>query len=104
MLKQGLIYLLLSIFVAFFAHYIQVCLVYLDIIYTYSNLKLAPLFSDTSGGKLLRSIILLTILPVLITLIPNLIYRTFKGQLMPYYYEITWVFWLIIVVSKISII
>lgn len=103
MLKQSLIYLILSIFVVLFAHYMHVIVVYLDIIYTYVSLKLAPLFSNSEGGILLRSVIILTLLPIIITAIPALIYRLFKGGLMPYYFEATWMIWLLIVVSKIII-
>lgn len=103
MLKKTLIYLALSIFVVVFARYMHVLVVYLDISYTYVNLKLAPLFSNSDGGVLLRSVIILTLLPIIITAIPALIYRFLKGGLMPYYFEATWMIWLLIVVSKIII-
>ena len=101
MLKQSLIYLFLSILVAIFSHYVHLLVVYLDIFYTFVNLKLSPLFSNTEHGILLRNVIILTCIPILITAIPALIYRAIKGGLMPYYYDITWMVWLVIVISKI---
>ncbi len=103
MLKQSLIYLVLSILVVIFARYMHVLVVYLDICYTYANLKLAPLFSNSQSGIILRGVIILTLLPIIITAIPALIYRAFKGGLMPYYFEVTWMIWFLIVVSKIII-
>lgn len=103
MLKQSLIYLVISILAVLLARYLHVIVVYLDICYTYISLTLTPLFSSSDGGILLRSVIILTLLPILITAIPALIYRLFKGGLMPYYFEATWMLWLLIVVSKIII-
>lgn len=103
MLKQSLIYLILSILVVIFARYVHLLVVYLDICYTYANLALAPLFSHSEASVLLRGVIILTLLPIIITGIPALIYRAFKGGLMPYYFEATWMIWFLIVISKIII-
>ena len=100
---QSIIYLLISIFVVIFAHYVHLMVVYLDIMYTYTHLKLAPLFSNNEAGMLFRGVILLTLFPIGITAIPALIYRVYKGHTMPYYFSITWIVWLVIVVSKIII-
>lgn len=103
MLKQSLIYLVLSILVVIFARDMHMLVVYLDISYTYANLKLAPLFSNNEAGIILRGVIILTLLPILITAIPGVIYRIVKGGVMPYYFESTWMIWLLIVVSKMII-
>lgn len=103
MLKQSLIYLVLSIFVIIFARYMHFLVLYLDISYTYANLKLSPLFSNSEAGVLLRGVIILTLFPIISTAIPALIYRIVKGGLMPYYFETTWMIWFLIVVSKIII-
>lgn len=104
MTKQILTYLILSIIIVIFAKYAHLLLVYIDIIYTYINIKLTPLFSTTEAGTLLRGTITLTALPLCITGVPALIYRALKGGMMPYYFEATWIIWLIIVISKIIIV
>ncbi len=104
MLKQGLIYLALSLIVVTFARYAHLLVVYLDIVYTHANLALAPLFSNSHAGIILRGVIILTLLPICITAIPALIYRALKGHTIPYYFEATWMVWLVIVISKIIIV
>src|SRR3990167_5482724 len=101
MLRNSLIYLALSLLAVLFAKYTHIFVVYLDILYTYTNIALTPLFSSSNAGVLLRGVITLTLLPVCITAVPALLYRAIKGNTMPYYYEATWFIWLIIVVSKI---
>ena len=103
MIKQSLIYLLLSLLIVIFAKYAHLLLVYIDIVYSYVNVKLTPLFSTSEAGILLRGIITLTTLPICITAIPALAYYAFKHTRLPYYFEATWIIWLIIVISKIII-
>ena len=102
-LRQGLIYLLLSIVVVLFAQYVHVLIVYIDVFYTYINLKLAPVFSNSEVGILIRKVISLVLLPIAIAAVPALIYRAIKGKQMSYFIEITWFLWLIIVLSKVLI-
>ena len=101
MLKYTFIYLILSLLVVAFSNYIHMLVIYLDILYTQANIHLAPLFSGSHAGILLRGVVCLTLLPICITAIPALIYRAIKGGLIPYYYEATWLIWLVIVISKI---
>ena len=103
MLKQSIIYLVLSICIVIFAKYAHLLIVYIDLIYTFINIKLAPIFSNSAVGMLIREVISLTVLPILIVAVPALIYRGIKGQHMPHFIGITWVLWLIIVLSKILI-
>ena len=104
MLKQSLIYLALSLIVVIFAHYAHLLVVYLDIFYTQANLVITPLFSNSHAGVILREVIILTLLPICVTAIPALIYRAIKRHTMPYYFEATWMIWLMIVISKIIIV
>lgn len=103
MLRQSLIYLLLSVFIVIFAAYAHVLIVYLDMLYTYTNLQMAPIFSSGAVGVLIRKTISLVVIPVAIAAIPALIYRLIKGQPLPYFIQITWLLWLIIVLSKVLI-
>lgn len=103
MLKQAVLYLLLSILVVIFARYFHLLVVYIDTFFTYVNVKLASVFSMTHIGLLARKIIVLVFLPVLIAAVPALTYRAVKGGHMPYFMELTWLLWLVIVLSNILI-
>ena len=102
-IKQGIIYLLLSIIVVLFAQYVHLLIVYIDVFYTFINLKLAPIFSNSDVGILIRKVISLVLIPVVIAAIPALIYRAIKGKQMTYFIEIAWFLWLVIVLSKVLI-
>ncbi len=103
MLKQIILYFVLSICIVIFAKYAHLLIVYIDMFYTFINVKLAPIFSNSGVGILIRKVISLTLLPVLISAIPALIYLGIKGKSMPYFIEVTWIIWLIIVLSKVLI-
>lgn len=103
MYKQIIIYLLLSILVVLFAEHAQILIVYIDMLYTYVNVCLAPIFSQAHLGVLIRKIFSLVVIPVGLAAIPALIYRLIKGKSMPYFIQLTWLFWLVIVLSKILI-
>ena len=100
-LRQTLIYLLLSILVVIFSQYVHLMIVYIDVFYTYINLKLSPIFSNSNSGIMIRKVISLVLLPVVIAAIPALSYRAIKGKHMPYFLETTWFLWLVIVLSKV---
>ncbi len=103
MLKQSLIYLLLSIIVVIFAKYAYLLIVYISMLYTSVNVNLIPVFAHMGLGTAIRKIILLVLIPVLIALIPALVYRLVKGKEMPYLIELTWGLWLVIVLSNILV-
>ena len=103
MLKQSIIYLVLSILVVLFAQYVHLLIVYIVMFYTFINVKLSPIFSNSGLGIMIRKVISLALLPVLIAAIPALLYRAVKGHQMHYFIEITWFLWLIIVLSKVII-
>jgi len=103
MLKQSLIYLLLSILIVLLAEYAHLLILYIDMFYTYINVKLAPIFSHTSVGIMTLKIFTLVLIPVVLASTPALGYRLIKGRHMPYFIETAWLFWLVIVLSKILI-
>ncbi len=103
MLKQSIVYLILSILIILFANHAHLGIVYIDMFYTWVVLTLTPLFSHGAYGILLRNVFSLVLLPVIIAGIPALIYRAIKGKKMPFLIEIIWVLWLIIVLSKVLI-
>lgn len=103
MLRQSLIYLTLSILIVIFAKYAHLLVVYVDMFFTYVNLKLTPIFSQTGWGLVIRKILVLVMLPVVITAVPALIYRALKGRDMPHFIAITWTVWTVIVLSDILV-
>lgn len=103
MLKQGLIYCILSIIVVLFAKYIHLLIVYIDMLYTYIYVQLASIFYKNNLSAEISKIILLVLIPTLIAVIPALVYRLFKGKKMPYFIELTWCLWLVIVLSNVLI-
>ena len=102
-LQQGIIYLILSIAVVLFAQYVHLLIVYIDIFYTYINVQLSPIFSNSPIGTLIRKVLTLVLIPVLVATVPALIYRVIKGKHLTYFIEITWFLWLVIVLSKVLI-
>ncbi|KTD22940.1 hypothetical protein [Legionella londiniensis] len=103
MLKQSIIYLVASILVVLFAKYIYLIILYIDMTYVYINVKLAPIFSRSALGILIRKIVTLTVIPIALSAIPALIYWVIKRRFMPYFIQLVWLFWVIIVLSKILI-
>ncbi|ARG98081.1 hypothetical protein [Legionella micdadei] len=103
MLRQSLIYLLLSILVVVFARFAHMLLVYIDMLYVFINIKLTPIFSQGGLGTVIRKVILLVLIPVIIAAIPALSYRLVKGKEMPYFMELTWCLWLVVVLSNVLI-
>ncbi|WP_133126837.1 hypothetical protein [Legionella nagasakiensis] len=103
MLRQSMIYLFLSVLVVVFAAYAHLVIVYIDMFYMYVNLKLSPIFSQSEAGIMIRKVFSLVMIPVAIAAIPALTYRLIKGRNMPYFIQITWLLWLIVVLSKVLI-
>ncbi len=101
--KQYLSYFILSVIMVMFASYAHLLIVYIDILYTYINVKLSHLFNPSFTGTMIRNVLILVLLPVAIAGVPALIYRLIKGKMMPYFIETIWLLWLIIVLSKVLI-
>lgn len=103
MLKQGIIYLVLSILAVLLAKYVHILIIYIDLFYTLINLKLAPIFSTSHTSTMIREVLTLVVIPVLLTAIPGTIYWVIQKKRMPYFTEISWFLWLVIVLSKVLI-
>lgn len=101
MLKQSLFYILASIIIIIFATQAHQLIVYINKFYLYINYKLSPLFASLEVYGNLRKVILLTLIPIVLTGIPALIYRLIKGKTLPHFLAITWCVWLVIVLSYI---
>ena len=89
--------------VVFFAKHLHAVVMYIDTVYLYMHLKIAPIFSKGGAGFFISKVLLLIAIPILIAAVPALIYRLIKGSNMPYFIELCWGLWLIIVLSNIMI-
>lgn len=96
-----LAYLLMSVIVILFAQYTHTIAAFAIKFYVYIDSHLDVLFSHSQTGLSLRHIVALVACPLILTGIPALIYRAIKHNPMPYFIEITWFVWGIIVLSNI---
>lgn len=103
MLQQSLIYLFFSILVVVLKKYAKLLLLYIDLIFTHISVQLSPLLSNIGLGNPIQKILLLALTPIIITAIPGVIYYLFARKTMPYYFEVTWCVWLVIVLSNLLI-
>lgn len=103
MLKQALIFTFISILVIIFSNYAHNLIVYIHSLFIYIKNLLLPLFLAIDMGPMLQKICLLILIPMSTAGIPALIYRLVRGQQMPYLIELTWILWLVLVLSTILI-
>lgn len=99
MLKQVIIYLVLSLLVVLFASYLHAFFVLVDTIYVFFNHLLSGIFNNSKTAEIIQKVLLLAILPIVIAAIPAVPYRLVTGRNMPYFYEVAWCVWLMVVVS-----
>lgn len=101
--KQSMIYLALSILIVVFSQYVGLAIAYINDIYNALNLFLMPIFSISKVGIFIRNVLILVLMPLLLVGIPAIIYRFIKKKEMPYFFEATWLLWLIITLSNLLI-
>ena len=99
MLKQSALYFIITVIVVLCARYLHLAIIYFDLMYTYFNVLLAPLFENTW----LRHVLILFSLPLAVTAIPAIGYHLIKKKNMPYFLETTWIVWLIFTLSNLLI-
>jgi hypothetical protein len=103
--KIILIYLALSFVIIFFASYVHLGIIYVDLLYTWSYLKLANYFKwllpwSIAQQVMTQQIIALVTMPLIIVGVPALIYRLIFKKNVAYFYESIWIIWLLIVLSN----
>ena len=103
MLRQSMLYLLCSVLVVILKKYAKLLLLYIDVIFTHVSVMLNPVLSKIGLGNPIQKILILALTPVLIASIPGGIYYLFNRRTMPYFFELTWCIWLIIVLSNLLI-
>ena len=103
MARQTLIYILLSLVIVLFSKYFHLLIVYLDMLYTYVNVHIIPVFNQTPLALFIIKVAILALLPISLAAIPAIGYRLVKGKTIPHFIALTWIIWLIIVLSKVLI-
>ncbi|EKD70147.1 MAG: hypothetical protein ACD_46C00619G0002 [uncultured bacterium] len=95
MLKQTIALIALSIAVILSMSYAQQAVQFLLTAHDWISEILLDVFSIGQAGNLARNLIALLSIPVLVGLIPTLLYWMIRRSWFPYFMEIVWVVWLI---------
>lgn len=95
MIKQAAILLGLSIAIIFTMSYAQHGIQLLVASHDWISQQLTDVFSGGNAGNIARGLIALLSVPVLVALIPTLVYWIARRHWFPYFMEIVWVVWLI---------
>ena len=95
MIKQAIALIGLSIAVVLFMSYAQQAV---DLIlhgHDWVSQVLTNVFSGGQAGNILRGLIALISIPLVVALIPTVIYWMTKRSWFPYFMEVMWVVWLL---------
>lgn len=95
MFKQIIVLLLLSVGIVLGMPYAQQGVQLLIDGHDWISQVLTDVFSGGQAGNIARELIALLSIPVIVGLIPALIYWMVKRHWFPYFMEIVWVLWLI---------
>lgn len=95
MIKQVLAIIALSVAIILSMSYAQQALQYLVDAHDWISQLLTEVFSGGQAGNIARGLIALLSVPVLVGLIPTVLYWTIKRNWFPYFMEIVWVVWLL---------
>lgn len=95
MLKQAVALIALSAAIVLSMSYAQQGIQLLLNAHDWISQLLTEVFSPGQAGNLARSLIALLSIPVIVGLIPTLVYWVVRRHWFPYFMEIVWVVWLI---------
>lgn len=101
MFKQLSILIILSTVLLIFAQHTQLMLSYLDASHTLLNAKLSYIFNTSTAGNTTQEVTCLLAIPLLLTVLPAVIYWLFKRKAMPYFYHVLWTIWIILFTTLI---
>jgi hypothetical protein len=109
MLKQIIIIIVLSLLVVVSMPYAQKGLEYLVSAHNWVDQILIQVFSGGQVGNILRALIALLAIPLLVSLIPAIIYWLVKRKWFPYFMETLWIVWVlqttaVVVLYKIQVV
>ncbi len=95
MLKHITAVVVLSILVIVGMPYVQQGLQFLLLGHEWLSDLLKDVFSGGQAGNIIRQLIALLVIPVIIALIPAVIYWLVRRSWFPWFMEVVWVVWLI---------
>lgn len=101
MLKQILALIVLSILIILCMPYAQQGLGWIVSGHNWISEMLTNVFSGSHVGDVIRKLIALLVIPVLIGLVPVIIYWLAKRTWFPYFMQIVWVVWLLEIAALI---
>jgi hypothetical protein len=95
MLKHIVAIVVLSILIIVGMPYVQQGLQFIVTCHDWLSDVLKNVFSGGQAGNIIRELIALLAIPVLVALIPAIIYWLAKRAWFPYFMELVWVIWLV---------
>lgn len=95
MLKHVVTIVILSIVVIVAMPYVQQGLQFILSCHEWLSDLLKDVFSGGQAGNIIRQLIALLAIPVIIALIPAIIFWLAKRSWFPYFMELVWVIWLV---------
>jgi len=95
MIKQIVALLVISIAIILFMSYAQQGVQLLVTAHDWVSHLLTEIFSGGQAGNLARGLIALLSIPILVGLVPALIYWMVKRNWFPYFMQIVWIIWLV---------
>ena len=95
MLKQIIVIILLSVALTVGMSYAQQGLQYLLLGHDWVADVLTQVFSGGQAGNIIRNVMTLLAIPVLVGLIPTVIYWIAKRSWFSYFMDIVWIVWLV---------
>lgn len=95
MIKQTIALIVFSIAIVLFMSYAHQAITLLLTGHEWVSNMLLNIFSEGQAGNIARGLIALLSIPILVGLIPALIYWIIRRHWFPYFMEIVWIVWLI---------
>lgn len=99
MLKQSLIYLLLTILIVIFSNALHHVVLYITWSYKEIYAFILPYFHPNTQGQFIIRLILFIIIPLILTSIPAFLYKLICRKDFPYFMELLWGTWTILTLS-----
>ena len=95
MLKHIIAITVISLIIIVSMPYAQQMLQYIVAAHDWISDMLKEVFSVDQAGNIIRQLIALLVIPLVVSLIPAIIYWLARRQKLPYFMELVWVVWLV---------
>lgn len=94
-LKQLIVLILISVGVIFLTPALQPIIHLLVAAHDWIAQLLLQVFAGGTAGNIARQLIALLAFPIILALIPTIIFYAAKRRMFPYFMEVVWVLWLL---------